>query len=122
MRKKLLNENYNEPGCLPFYPDGKKQKLYIGESTGNGKITLDLQEGTVTVDGADGDYIYANGKKVTVKNSNIGTIGSHAEKLEIQNTREKGLLWDSATKIEAGKDTQVKIDNSSDVEITRDKE
>ncbi len=56
--KKLLNENYNETGCLSFYPDGKKQKLYIGESTGNGKITLDLQEGTVTVDGADGDYIF----------------------------------------------------------------
>ena len=119
--KKFLTDDYNEPGCWALYQN-KKQKVYIGDSTKNGKITLDLHEGTVTCDGVEGDFIYASGKKVTVSNSDVKTIGSHAKELEIQNTRDKGLIWDSATEVEAGKDTSVKIDDKSDIELKRDDE
>lgn len=117
--KRILNEDYNRPWSLHFFQNDK-QKVFVGESTKNGKITLDLHEGTVTCDGVEGDFIYASGKKVTVSNSDVKTIGSHAKELEIQNTRDKGLIWDSATEVEAGKDTIVKIDDKSDVELKRD--
>ena len=119
--KKLLNDKWNEPGCMTLFKNGK-QRIYLGDATEGGKITLDLTNNTVTADGVKGRFIYANGEKVIVKNSDVGEVCSHAKELEIKNTKDKGLIFDSSTKLDVGKDTMVKIDDASDCEISRDEE
>lgn len=117
----LLNNKNNETGSLWFSRNGKIQ-LFIGESTEGGKITLDLSKGNITANGVNGEYIIASGNKVTVKNSDIERVSVNAKELEIQNTKDKGIMWDSPTEVEAGKNTTVKIDTTSDVTLKRDDE
>ena len=120
--KNLLNDNLNEPGSMIMRDKNGKTTMHLGESTQGGKITLDLTNKTITADGVKGEYIYASGDKVTVKNSDVGTIGSHGKELEVKNTKDEGIIYDSATKLEVGKNTKVKIDDASKVEIVRDDE
>lgn len=114
----LLNDKYNSTNSLWFSKDGKD--VFIGENTGGGKITLDLSKGAITADGVNGEYLHARANKVTVKNSDVKRIGSNSKELEIQNTKDKGVMWDSSTQVKAGKNTNVKIDKESDVTLERD--
>ena len=117
--KELLNDNWNGPGLFDLYGKDGERRIFVGEDTDRGKITLDLTNNTVTADGVSGKYFIASGKKVTVKNSDLKKINSHAQELDIKNTKDKGLIYDSSTTVYAGKDTKVKIDDASDVEINR---
>ena len=118
--KNLLNDNFNKPGNMFMFDKNGKTKMFLGESTQGGKITLDLTNKTITADGVKGKYIYANGEKVTVKNSDVGIIGSRGKELEVKNTKDEGIIYDSATKLNVGKNTKVKIDDASITEIVRD--
>lgn len=118
--KNLLNDNFNKPGSMFMPGKNGKTHMHLGESTQGGKITLDLTNKTITADGVKGEYIYASGDKVTVKNSDVGTIGSHGKELEVKNTKDEGIIYDSATKLKVGKNTKVKIDDASKTEIVRD--
>ena len=119
--KKLLNDDTNATGCISYW-DKNKQKVFIGENTIGGKITIDLTNNSITADGVKGNYIYASGQKVVVKNSDVKTVGTHAKELELQNTKDYGLIYNSSTEVEAGKNTIVKIDDKSDVKIKREQE
>ena len=119
--KNLLNDEWNEPGCMLLDKNGKR-RIFLGNATEGGKITLDLTNTTVTADGVKGKYICASGEKVIVKNSDVGEVNTHAKELEIKNTKDKGLIYDSSTRLEVGKDTMVKIDDTSDCEISRDEQ
>lgn len=118
--KNLLNDNLNEPGRMFMPGENGKTNMFLGESTKGGKITLDLTNRTITADGVKGGYIQAAAEKVTVKNSDVGTIGSHGKELEVKNTKDEGIIYDSATKLKVGKNTKVKIDDASITEIVRD--
>ncbi len=116
---RVLNDKYNTPSSLWCENEAGKRIAYLGDSTEGGKITIDLSKGTVTADGVDGENLVASANKLTVKNSDIEKISTNSKELEIQNTKDKGVIWDSSTKVTAGKNTNVKIDTESDITLER---
>lgn len=117
---RVLNDKYNTPSSLWCGNEAGKRIAYLGDSTEGGKITIDLSKGTITADGVDGEHLVAGANKVTVKNSDLEKINSRtSNELEIQNTKDKGVIWDSSTKVTTGKNTNVKIDTESDITLER---
>lgn len=118
--KKVLNSSLNEPTYINFFSENGKQKLYSG-SVGltDGKTTIDLTNRTVEVNGVTHGSIYTNGNKTIVKNSSLEVISSSSKELEIENTMNKGILWDSNTAVDIDKSTNLKVDNNSKVDIER---
>lgn len=114
----LLNNDESQTNHLKFKKDEQIfASLY--ETTEGGKITWDLSKGTITADGVKGKEIMAISNKVTVKNSDVENINLSAKELEIKNTKDKGVIFDSSTEVEVDKDTNVKVDTESDVTLER---
>ena len=84
------------------------------------KISIDMPNAKVTVDGADGN-ISGRGLDLTVKNSDAEAISTRGGKIKLENTKNKGLLWDSPTRIETDGKTAVEQDANSEVEVKNKK-
>lgn len=92
----------------------KGKTLKFTNRTDGGKITLDLSKDSITVDGVKGEKIITGGyEKITVKNSDLEKIDSSARKVIIQNTKDKGVIWDSPTRVNTDKKAAVDVDNKS---------
>lgn len=117
---RVLNAKYNCPGSFWCFNEAGERIAHLKESTEGGKITIDLSKGTTTVDGVDGEYVVGKGNKMTVKNSDLENINTNSKELEIQNTKDKGVIWDSSTKVTIGNDTNINVDTESDITIERD--
>lgn len=113
--EKILNDNLSTPDSL------NSPEVWVDTpAAGSGKITIDLTNKTVTVDGAKGASIAANAQKVTVKNSDLEDIYVGAKELDIINTKKEGLLYDSAVELHVNKEALVNKQNSK-VNIERDR-
>lgn len=105
-----------------YQKDGQEYcKNYVG-FVGNSykKISIDMPNAKVTVDGADGN-IYGRDIDLTVKNSDAEKISTHGGKIKLENTKNKGLLWDSPTRVKTNGKTVVKQDANSEAEVRTEK-
>ena len=93
-------------------------KNYFGSAANCAKRTIDLIHGKVTVEGAKGD-LFGRNIDLTVKNSDISEIGINGGKVKLQNVKDKGLIYDSATEIRTNGKTAVHADTNSKVKISR---
>ena len=119
----LLNDSkWNEPDKLEMFENGKRTLACFLSDMYSGKATIDLTQNSITLDNAQAGTIGADYKKVVINNSDISKIYTSAEEVEINNTRNHGLFWNSATKLEVEKDTNVKVSKDSNVQIIRGKE
>lgn len=120
--KEMLNENLSEVssnGATLNLFNFKKGLSFGSSGTTHGYSAIDLTKKNISVDGVKGDIIAARGAKLTVKDSDLETISTSAKELEVKNTKDKGVIWDSATEIHAQKGTKIKADKKSDVNIKR---
>lgn len=94
-------------------------KNYFGSVANCAKRTIDLIHGKVTVEGAKGD-LYGRNIDLTVKNSDISEIGINGGKVKLQNVKDEGLLYDSATEIKTDGKTDVNADTNSKVKVNKE--
>ena len=93
-------------------------KHYFGSVGSYAKRTIDLIQGKVTVEGAKG-CLFSRNVDLTVKNSDISEIGINGGKVKLQNVKDEGLLYDSATEIKTDGKTVVDADTNSKVKISK---
>lgn len=121
--KDILNqykgEALNSPDSFTFYND-KGEFCHFGTIGDFAKVVIDMIKGKVHVEGGNkGAYnLFANNVELTVKNSDLGEISVSGGKINLQNVKDKGLLWDSATEIQTDGETIVNADKNSKVEVT----
>ena len=115
--KNIFNFGFNK-----YLKDGEECcKNFVGFVGKNyKKISIDMPNAKVTVDGADGN-IYGRDIDLTVKNSDAEKIRNHGGKVKLENTKNKGLLWDSPTRVETDGKTVVKQDANSEAEVRTEK-
>lgn len=94
-------------------------KHYFGSVGSYAKRTIDLIQGKVTVEGAKGN-LYSRNVDLTVKNSDISEIGINGGKVKLQNVKDEGLLYDSATEIKTDGKTDVNADTNSKVKVNKE--
>lgn len=85
------------------------------------KISIDMPNAKVTVDGADIRHIYGRDIDLTVTNSNAKEISTRGGKVKLENTKTKGLLWDSPTRVKTDGKTVVEQDANSEAEVINKK-
>lgn len=126
----------NETGCNVKIKANSRDELKKNaglvrqsEDFKDGNITFDLNTKTATYDGVSGDdvciYDFDSGKlnNCNIKNSSLENIDAlyFTGKLNIINTKDVGMVWDSNTKIfvkaEPSKRPVINIDSASKVEI-----
>ena len=96
-------------------------KYYFGHLTDYEKISIDMPAGKVTVQGADGN-LYSRNIELSVKDSDIDEISATGGKVSLENVKNEGLLWDSATEVKNDGKTVVNGDADSKYEIGVEKE
>ena len=121
--KEMLNENLSEVssngGMLSLF--NFKKGLRLGTAgTIQGYFAIDITKKSIDIDGVRGDIVATSGAKLTVKDSDLETVSTSAKELEVKNTKDKGVIYDSATEIHAQKDTRIKADKESKIKIKRD--
>jgi len=119
--KKFLNADVNKPETMILFGKDGKSKLYVGTiGATDGKTTIDLTKHTVEFNGLTKGNVYTHGEKTTIKNSNVELISSSSKEVDIQNVKYKGVFGDQKTYVKINKNTRLKIDNNSKVDIERD--
>ena len=119
----VLDRDLSFPDELLFASPGRNY-VTLMERTEGGKITLDLTNNTVTADGVKGDSIIVDGyrENAIIQNSDLRKIDATLldGKLEVKNTQlDRSLNKSEPTRILIDKDTKLKIDDVSDVDISR---
>lgn len=110
----------NELGYYHFEND-KGEECWFSCLGRYAKVVIDMIKGKVHVEGSNtGSAISLNGANIelTVKNSDLEEINAYGGKIKLQNVKDKGLIWDSATKITTDGKTLVEADADSDIEVS----
>lgn len=126
----------NETGCnvkiKASSQDELKKSAYLvreSEDFKGGNIVYNLNTKTATYDGVSGNRVDISDmdsgklKNCNIKNSSLETIDAtyFTGKLNIKNTKDVGMIWDSATRISVNADPNKKptlnTDSASKVEI-----
>lgn len=96
---------------------------YFAKLTGAVKTVIDMVNGKVSVEGAKPSGIgsvsslWGNNIELTVKNSDVEEIHIKNGSLKLENTKDKGLIFDSAVKVETDGKSTIKADKESDYDI-----
>jgi hypothetical protein len=100
-----------------FDANGKHCKAYLYADYN--KATIDMTTGTVTIEGGGGsaDRITGRNIKLNVTDCSLKYITMHGGELNVKNTKNVGLLWDSATKVSTDGKTIIKQDNESKIKV-----
>ena len=99
------------------------EDCYFAKLTGAVKTVIDMVNGKVTVEGAkpsgigSGSSLWGNNIELTVKNSDVEEIHIKNGSLKLENTKDKGLIFDSAVKVETDGKSTIKADKESDYDI-----
>lgn len=113
-------ETLNRLGSYTFKDD--KGKSCFFSCIGNyAKAVIDMVKGTVQITNGKCHNINGRNIELTIEDSDLERVGILKSKLNLQNTKDVGLFFDSATKVEAGGESIVNNDNASKVEITTKK-
>ena len=83
------------------------------------KISIDMSNAKVTVQGAEGN-LYARDIELSVKDSDLEKISIKGGKLKLENVKDEGLLWDSATEVKSDGKTVVSADANSKYEVSKE--
>lgn len=105
-----------------LFKNDKGEDCYFAKFAKYTKAVIDMIKGTAQVENAKGSYILGNGIELTIKDSDLEKIRLYNGKLNLQNVKDKGLIWDSATQIDADGKTIVEADAESKVEVKAYKE
>lgn len=107
----------------------EKHAALIGENNKfkGGQVIYDFRNRTATFDGLSAYHgslsILSAGMadRVVVKNCSLHSISGflYHGTLDIKNTKEVGILWNSATKVMLEKDAVIKADEESKIDIRR---
>ena len=111
-------EVYNEPSMFNFKND-KGEDCYFSSMGKFTKVVIDMIKGKVHVEGGNQAAfgLYTNNIELTAKNSDLEHISASNSKINLQNVKNKGLLWDSATEVETDGKTTVNADENSKVDV-----
>lgn len=110
--------------CLSNFFFGKYMKngqQYTKHSFGRvadyKKITIDMPNAKVNVEGASGS-LYGRNIDLTVSNSDCDEIYMNGGTLNLKNVKDEGLLWDSSTDVKTDGKTKVEKDANTKAEIS----
>lgn len=129
---KVLNNGYNYyDGDLYLDTCKRDDKGIAKDNTGmyyattyteNGtKTTVDFNKNTVNVQGGGVEKIYTINADLHVKNADIEEINLAGGSANLKNVKDKGLIKDTATKINADGDVKdISADTNSKVDIKRE--
>ena len=78
-----------------------------------------MSNAKVTVQGAEGS-LYARDIELSVKDSDIEKISIDGGKLKLENVKDEGLLWDSATEVKSDGKTVISADANSKYEVSKE--
>lgn len=127
--KELRAHNIETNGHVTIkYNNLDELKKYAGLVTYaddlSGNITFNLRTKTATFENVQGyDINVGSGTfdKVIIRNADVSTISAwyHEGTLKLEGVADRGILWDSATRVEPGKNTRVSVDSDSKIEIQR---
>lgn len=114
---------YNNPDMFHFKND-KGEHCYFSSIGNFAKVVIDMIKGKVHVEGGNQAAfgLYTNNIELTAKNSDLEYITANNSKLNLQNVKDKGLLWDSATEVETDSKTIVNADDNSKVDVKANEE
>ena len=111
----------NEPDIFNFKND-KGEDCYFASMGNFIKVVIDMIKGKVHVEGGENGALYMNNVELTVKNSDLETISTTNSKINLQNVKDEGLLWDSATEVETDGKSIINADADSKIEIKPEEE
>ncbi len=115
-------EPLNYPHDFTFKnKDGKS--CYFSKLTRAAKTVIDMVTGKVTIEGAKPagmrcpSNIYGRNIELTVKDSDVEEISITNSKLNLENTKDEGIIFDSATKVQTDEKSTIKADTDSKYEV-----
>ena len=133
-KSRELRAHNNKTGCTSIIRynnlEELKENAALLKSAGHlegGTVTYDFRNKITTFDGVSTNKgsmnIASRGKsdKVIIRNSDVNRVisyGFHGT-VQIENTKNLGMIWDSPTMLYLEPDAQLKTDNQSNVEIKR---
>ena len=123
--KDILNpykgQALNEPDIFNFKND-KGKDCYFASMGNFKKVVIDMIKGKVHVEGGKDGALFMNNVELTVKNSDLETISTSNSKINLQNVKDEGLLWDSATEVKTDGKSIINADADSKIEIKPEEE
>lgn len=111
----------NEPDIFNFKND-KGEDCYFASMGNFKKVVIDMIKGKVHVEGGKDGALFMNNVELTVKNSDLEKISTSNSKINLQNVKDEGLLWDSATEVETDGKSIINADADSKIEIKPEEE
>lgn len=111
----------NDVDSFRFVND-KGEKCYFAHIGDFEKIAIDMIKGKVHVEGGgkEASGLYGDNIELTVKDSDLKKIDISGSKVNLQNVKDEGLLWDSATKITTDGNTIIEADSASKFEVSEE--
>ncbi len=99
------------------------ESCYFAKIIKAAKTVIDMVTGKVVIEGAKpsgircGSNIYGRNIELSVKDSDVSEIHIKNGTLELENTKNRGLIFDSATKVETDGKSVIKADKDSEYDI-----
>ncbi len=105
------------------WSDNVENGMYIGmQPSKGGKVTVDITNNSVTVDGGKYDFLAATHAAIQVNNADVGQIATSGGSVQLNNVKDNRLFHDSATEVMATMSTDITADRNSKIKIKRDEE
>ncbi len=99
------------------------ENCYFSKLTDAVKTIIDMVTGKVAIEGAKparircGSSLWGNNIELSVKDSDVNEININNGTLELENTKNRGLIFDSATKVKTDGKSTIKADKDSEYDI-----
>lgn len=99
------------------------ETCYFSMLTGAVKTVIDMVTGKVAIEEAKpagircGSSLRGNNIELSVKDSDVNEISINNGTLELENTKNRGLIFDSATKVKTDGKSIIKADKDSEYDI-----
>ena len=99
------------------------ENCYFSKLTGAVKTVIDMVTGKVAIEEAKpagircGSSLWGNNIELSVKDSDVNEININNGTLELENTKNRGLIFDSATKVKTDGKSTIKADKDSEYDI-----